>query len=29
MKTDFDIDIITEKHRGNEYFIGARALELA
>ena len=22
LETDFDIDIITEKHRGNEYFVG-------
>lgn len=28
LKEDFDIDIITEKHRGNEYFVGARELEL-
>lgn len=28
LKEDFDIDIITEKHRGNEYFVGAREFEL-
>ena len=28
LKEDFDIDIITEKHRGNEYFIGGREFEL-
>lgn len=28
LKTDFDIDIITEKHRGNEYFVGAREFEM-
>lgn len=28
LKTDFYIDIITEKHWGNEYFIGARTFEL-
>lgn len=29
LKEDFDIDIITEKHRGNEYFIGGREFELS
>lgn len=28
LKEGFDIDIITEKHRGNEYFVGAREFEL-
>lgn len=28
LKEDFNIDIITEKHRGNEYFIGGREFEL-
>lgn len=28
LKEDFNIDIITEKHRGNEYFIGAQEFEL-
>jgi len=28
LKEDFDIDIITKKHRGNEYFIGGKEFEL-
>lgn len=28
LREDFDIDIITEKHRGNEYFVGAREFGL-